>query len=83
VHILGVSSLGGAHKSLVPQVIEDLKKHGREDIMVVAGGVIPQKDYQFLYDAGVTAVFGPGTVIPLAAKQILDILIENYSNGLD
>jgi methylmalonyl-CoA mutase len=83
VHILGVSSLAGGHKTLVPQVIEELKKHGREDIMVIAGGVIPQQDYDFLYDAGVTAVFGPGTVIPKAAKQILDVLIENYSNGSD
>ena len=81
VHILGVSSLGGAHKSLVPQVIEELKEQGREDIMVVAGGVIPQQDYQYLYDAGVTAVFGPGTVIPKAAKQILDVLIQNYSDN--
>ncbi|MFD2531442.1 methylmalonyl-CoA mutase [Gracilimonas halophila] len=83
VHILGVSSLAGGHKTLVPQVIEELKKHEREDIMVIAGGVIPQQDYDFLYDAGVTAVFGPGTVIPKAAKQILDVLIENYSNGSD
>lgn len=83
VHILGVSSLAGGHKTLVPQVINELKKHGREDIMVIAGGVIPQQDYQYLYDAGVTAVFGPGTVIPRAAKQILDVLIENYSDGLD
>lgn len=83
VHILGVSSLAGGHKTLVPQVINELKKQGREDIMVIAGGVIPQQDYQYLYDAGVTAVFGPGTVIPRAAKQILDVLIENYSDGLD
>ncbi|MBD3616930.1 MAG: methylmalonyl-CoA mutase [Gracilimonas sp.] len=83
VHILGVSSLAGGHKTLVPQVIDELKKHGRDDIIVIAGGVIPQQDYDFLYDAGVTAVFGPGTVIPKAAKQILDVLIENYSNGLD
>jgi methylmalonyl-CoA mutase len=81
VHILGVSSLAGGHKTLVPEVIAELKKQGREDIMVIAGGVIPQQDYDFLYDAGVTAVFGPGTVIPKAAKQILDVLIENYSNG--
>jgi methylmalonyl-CoA mutase len=79
VHILGVSSLGGAHKSLVPEVISELKKHGRDDIMVVAGGVIPQQDYQFLFDAGVTAVFGPGTVIPKAAEKILNALINNYS----
>jgi methylmalonyl-CoA mutase len=81
VHILGVSSLAGGHKTLVPQVIEELKKHGRDDIMVIAGGVIPQQDYDFLYDAGVTAVFGPGTVIPRAAKQILDTLIQNYSDN--
>jgi methylmalonyl-CoA mutase len=81
VHILGVSSLAGGHKTLVPQVIEELKKQGREDIIVIAGGVIPQQDYDFLYDAGVTAVFGPGTVIPKAAKQILEVLIENYSSS--
>jgi len=81
VHILGVSSLAGGHKTLVPEVISELKKQGREDIIVIAGGVIPQQDYDFLYDAGVTAVFGPGTVIPKAAKQILDVLIEKYSNG--
>ncbi|WP_421773506.1 methylmalonyl-CoA mutase [Gracilimonas sp.] len=81
VHILGISSLAGGHKTLVPQVIEELKKQGREDIIVIAGGVIPQQDYDFLYDAGVTAVFGPGTVIPKAAKQILDVLIENYSSS--
>ncbi|MTI87662.1 MAG: methylmalonyl-CoA mutase [Balneolaceae bacterium] len=81
VHILGVSSLAAGHKTLVPQVIKELKKHGRDDIIVIAGGVIPQQDYDFLYDAGVTAVFGPGTVIPKAAKQILEVLIQNYSNG--
>ncbi|MFP8490108.1 methylmalonyl-CoA mutase [Gracilimonas sp. Q87] len=83
VHILGVSSLAGGHKTLVPKVIEELKKHGRDDIMVIAGGVIPQQDYDFLYNAGVTAVFGPGTVIPKAAKQILDVLIENYADASD
>lgn len=81
VHILGVSSLAGGHKTLVPQVIKELRKQGREDIIVIAGGVIPQQDYDFLYDAGVTAVFGPGTVIPKAAKQILEVLIENYSSS--
>ncbi|MGV3599193.1 MAG: methylmalonyl-CoA mutase [Bacteroidota bacterium] len=75
VHILGVSSLAAGHKTLVPQVIEELKKHGREDIMVIAGGVIPQQDYDFLYNAGVAAVFGPGTVIPKAAQEILRKLI--------
>jgi methylmalonyl-CoA mutase len=76
VHILGVSSLAAGHKTLVPQVIAELKRLGREDILVIAGGVIPQQDYQFLYDAGVAAIFGPGTSISKAAKQILEILLE-------
>ncbi|MFN7312687.1 MAG: methylmalonyl-CoA mutase [Bacteroidota bacterium] len=77
VHILGVSSLAGGHKTLVPQVIEELKKFGREDIMVVAGGVIPPQDYEFLYEAGVSAIFGPGTIIAKAAQDILHKLINN------
>ena len=76
VHILGVSSLAGGHKTLVPQVISELKKLGREDILIIAGGVIPSQDYQFLYDAGVAAIFGPGTSVAKAAKQILQILLE-------
>lgn len=76
VHVLGVSSLAAGHKTLVPQVIEELKKYGREDIMVVVGGVIPAQDYQFLFDAGAVAVFGPGTKISEAAIKILEILIE-------
>lgn len=76
VHILGVSSLAAGHKTLVPQVIEELKKHGREDIMVIVGGVIPAQDYQYLFDAGAVAVFGPGTKISEAAIKILEILIE-------
>jgi methylmalonyl-CoA mutase len=76
VHILGVSSLAAGHKTLVPQVIEELKKYGREDIMVVVGGVIPAQDYQFLFDKGAVAVFGPGTKISEAAIKILEILIE-------
>ncbi len=79
VHILGVSSLAGGHKTLIPQVIEELNKAGRPDIIVVAGGVIPQQDYQTLYDAGVSSVFGPGTSIPLAAQEVLGILIAGYS----
>ncbi|UFH35466.1 methylmalonyl-CoA mutase [Flavobacterium acetivorans] len=75
VHILGVSSLAAGHKTLVPQVIQELKKYGREDIMVVVGGVIPAQDYQYLFDAGALAVFGPGTKISEAAIQILQILI--------
>jgi methylmalonyl-CoA mutase len=76
VHILGVSSLAAGHKTLVPQVIEELKKHNREDIMVIVGGVIPAQDYQFLFDAGAIAVFGPGTKISEAAIKILEILID-------
>jgi len=76
VHILGVSSLAAGHKTLVPQVIEELKKHGREDIMVIVGGVIPSADYDYLFDAGAVAVFGPGSKVSEAAIQILDILID-------
>jgi len=76
VHILGVSSLAAGHKTLVPQVIDELKKYGRDDIMVIVGGVIPKQDYQYLFDAGAVAVFGPGTKISDAAIQILEILID-------
>ena len=76
VHILGVSSLAAGHKTLVPQVLEELKNLGREDIMVIVGGVIPSQDYQYLFDAGAVAVFGPGTKISDAAIQLLEILIE-------
>ena len=76
VHILGVSSLAAGHKTLVPQVIEELKKYGREDIMVIVGGVIPAQDYKFLFDAGAVAVFGPGTKISEAAISILEILLQ-------
>ena len=76
VHILGVSSLAAGHKTLVPQVIEELTKYGRDDIMVIVGGVIPKQDYQFLFDAGAVAVFGPGTKISEAAIKILEILID-------
>lgn len=77
VHILGVSSLAAGHKTLVPQVIKELKKHGREDIMVIVGGVIPQQDYDYLFNAGAVGVFGPGTKISKAAQEILEILIES------
>ncbi len=75
VHVLGVSSLAAGHKTLVPQVIEELKKLGREDIMVVVGGVIPPQDYDYLFQAGAAAVFGPGTVISDAAIKMLELLI--------
>lgn len=76
VHLLGVSSLAAGHKTLVPQVISELKKLGREDILVIAGGVIPPNDYNYLFDAGVVGVFGPGTVIAEAAARILEIMLE-------
>jgi methylmalonyl-CoA mutase len=76
VHILGISSLAAGHKTLVPQVIEELKKYGRQDIMVIVGGVIPHQDYQFLFDAGAVAIFGPGTKISEAAISILEILLK-------
>jgi methylmalonyl-CoA mutase len=79
VHILGVSSLAAGHKTLVPQVIEEMKVLGREDIMVVVGGVIPAQDYEFLFDAGAVAVFGPGTKISEAAIQILEVLIDSVN----
>ncbi len=76
VHILGVSSLAAGHKTLVPQVIEELRKLGRDDIMVTAGGVIPAQDYDYLYKAGVAAIFGPGTRIPVSAIKMLELLNE-------
>ena len=76
VHVLGVSSLAAGHKTLIPSVIEELKNHGRDDILVIAGGVIPAQDYKFLYDAGVAAIFGPGTSVAKAAKEILGILLQ-------
>lgn len=76
VHILGVSSLAAGHKTLVPQVIEALKKYGREDIMVIVGGVIPHQDYQYLFDVGAVAVYGPGTRISDAAIEMLGVLID-------
>src|SRR3989339_1391617 len=77
VHVLGVSSLAAGHKTLVPQVIAELKKLGRDDIMVIAGGVIPSQDYDFLYKAGVVGIFGPGTSVALAAIKILEVLIDS------
>ena len=77
VHILGISSLAAGHKTLIPQVIEELKKYGREDIMVIVGGVIPVQDYQFLFNAGAVGVFGPGTKIAQTAIDLLTILIDS------
>ena len=78
VHVLGVSSLAAGHKTLIPQVMDELRKLGREDILVIAGGVIPPQDYKFLYDTGVAAIFGPGTSVAKAAKQILEILLNAF-----
>ncbi len=79
VHVVGASSLAAGHKSLIPDLIAELKKHGGEEILVVAGGVIPPGDYDFLFDAGVKAVFGPGTPIPESANKTLSLLEEKYS----
>ena len=78
VHVLGVSSLAAGHKTLVPAVIEELRKLGRDDIMVIVGGVIPAQDYQYLYDAGAVAIFGPGTSVAAAGKKILEILLAMH-----
>jgi len=78
VHVLGVSSLAAGHKTLIPQVIDELKKLGREDILVVAGGVIPPQDYDFLYSTGVVAIFGPGTSVAKAGRKIMEILLEAF-----
>jgi methylmalonyl-CoA mutase len=74
VHVVGVSSLAAGHKTLVPQLIDELRTLSRDDILVVVGGVIPPQDYRFLYGAGVAGIYGPGTVIPMAAQKILEML---------
>jgi methylmalonyl-CoA mutase len=78
VHVLGISSLAAGHKTLIPQVMDELRKLGREDILVIAGGVIPPQDYKFLYETGVFAIFGPGTRVTKAAIQILEILLDAF-----
>ncbi|MDR2938594.1 MAG: IMP dehydrogenase, partial [Prevotellaceae bacterium] len=75
VHVLAVSSLAAGHKTLVPQVVAELKKLGREDIMVIVGGVIPHQDYQYLYDAGAAAIFGPGSPVSTSAIKIMELLM--------
>ena len=77
VHIIGASTLAAGHKTLIPELLNELNKFGRNDIIVVAGGVIPKQDYEFSFNSGVSFIFGPGTVIPEAAKKILNKLIEN------
>ena len=76
IHILGVSSLAAGHKTLVPQVVEELKKLGADDITIVVGGVIPQQDYSFLYENGADFIFGPGTNLPKSAVEILEKFLE-------
>lgn len=76
VHVVGISSLAAGHKTLLPQLVAELKKLGREDILVVVGGVIPAQDYQYLYDHGAAAIFGPGTVIPVAAQKVIKAIYE-------
>ncbi len=86
VHIIGISSLAAGHKTLIPELIEELKRRQADDILVICGGVIPAQDYQFLYDAGVAAIFGPGTSIPHAAKTTINkaseklMRMHNYRN---
>ena len=79
VHVVGVSSLAAGHKTLIPALIAELKKLGREDIMVIAGGVIPAQDYDFLYKAGVAAIFGPGTSVAKAAVEMMNILLDEQA----
>ena len=81
VHVVGVSSLAAGHKTLVPALIEELKKHGRGDIIVIVGGVIPPQDYDFLFKAGVSAIFGPGTPLPEAGKKIMELVFERFHEG--
>jgi methylmalonyl-CoA mutase len=78
VHILGVSSLAAGHKTLIPQVMAALDAKGRGDILVVVGGVIPKPDYEYLYNAGVVGIYGPGTNISKAAAEVLNLLIDAY-----
>jgi len=72
VHAVGVSTLAAGHKTLVPAILQELRKQGADDIIVFVGGVVPQQDYQFLYDAGVKGIYGPGTPIPASAKDVLE-----------
>ena len=81
VHVVGVSSLAAGHKTLVPALIEELRALGHENIAVVVGGVIPPQDYEFLYNAGVAGIYGPGTVIPVAAQHMLEILSGSLVGG--
>ena len=76
VHVVGASSLAAGHKTLVPELVAQLRAQGANDVVVIAGGVIPKQDYQQLFDAGVKCIFGPGTPIPVCARQVLDAVSE-------
>jgi len=78
VHIVGISSLAGGHKTLIPKIVEELRELNREEILVIAGGVIPERDYDYLYEHGVAGVFGPGTVIAEAAIKLLALLLQKH-----
>jgi methylmalonyl-CoA mutase len=78
VHVVGMSSLAAGHKTLLPQLVEELKRLGREDIIVICGGVIPAQDYDFLYEHGASAIFGPGTKIPEAGIKIMELIKERF-----
>ncbi|MCX6146526.1 MAG: cobalamin-dependent protein, partial [Candidatus Kapabacteria bacterium] len=80
VHIIGVSSLAAGHKTLVPALIAELEKYDRKDILIIVGGVVPQQDYDFLFESGVSYIFGPGTKITEAAKKVITDMIEIYSD---
>jgi methylmalonyl-CoA mutase len=79
VHALGVSTLAAGHKTLVPAIIAELKKQGSDDIIVFVGGVIPRQDYEFLYEAGVKGIYGPGTPIPASAKDVLELIRKSVT----
>jgi methylmalonyl-CoA mutase len=80
VHVVGMSSLAAGHKTLLPQLIEELKKLGREDIIVIIGGVIPAQDYDYLYEKGAAAIFGPGTKLPEASIKLMELIKERFSS---
>ncbi len=80
VHLIGVSSLAAGHKTLIPKIIELLREAGREDILVIAGGIIPERDHAFLHEQGVAGIFGPGTVIAEAAISILNLMLKQSGN---
>jgi len=83
VHVIGVSSLAAGHRALVPELSAALKKVGRPDIIIICGGVIPPADYEFLYENGASAIFGPGTKIPVAALDVVNLILKNHEGDDD